>query len=117
MAEGGDQAEKTEEPTQRKLDQARERGDVVKSQEVNTFFVLLAATLIVGGLAPTAAANLGTYLSSFLRNASDVTFEGAGLAALFSQAGIRIGTMILLPLSLIAAAGIVANLIQHRPTL
>ena len=32
-------------PTQKRLDEALERGDVVKSQEVNTWFVLGAATL------------------------------------------------------------------------
>src|SRR5690349_19773519 len=103
MAEGGDQSEKTEEPTQRRLDQARERGDVVKSQEVNTFFVLLAATLVVAGLAPSAAANLGTYLSRLLGNASNISFDGGGLEGLFSDAGLRIGVIVLLPLSLITA--------------
>ena len=38
---------RSEEPTQKRLDEALERGDVVKSQEVNTWFVLGAATLIL----------------------------------------------------------------------
>ena len=32
--------DKSEDPTQKRLDDALERGDVVKSQEVNTWFVI-----------------------------------------------------------------------------
>ena len=40
MAEGAEQEDKTEEPTQRRLDQAIERGDVANSTEINTFAIL-----------------------------------------------------------------------------
>jgi flagellar biosynthetic protein FlhB len=32
--------DRTEDPTQKRLDEALERGDVVKSQEVSTWFVI-----------------------------------------------------------------------------
>ncbi len=41
MAEGSD-LEKTEQPSQRRLDQAREKGQVARSRELSTFAVLLA---------------------------------------------------------------------------
>ena len=41
MAEDSD-LEKTEQPSQRKLDQAREKGQVARSRELSTFAVLLA---------------------------------------------------------------------------
>ena len=47
MADENDDTERSEEPTQKRLDDALERGDVAKSQEVNTWFVLAAATLIL----------------------------------------------------------------------
>ena len=47
MADERDDTERSEDPTQKKLDEALERGDVAKSQEVNTWFVLAAATLIL----------------------------------------------------------------------
>ena len=40
MADESDDTDKTEDPTQKRLDEALERGDVVKSQEVNTWFVI-----------------------------------------------------------------------------
>jgi len=42
MAEGEDKSEKTEEPTERKLQKAREEGDVAKSQEISGWFTLAA---------------------------------------------------------------------------
>ena len=47
MAEDFNDADKTEEPTQKRLDEALKRGDVVKSQEVNTWFVIAGATLVL----------------------------------------------------------------------
>ena len=45
MADEPDSDDRTEEPTQRKLDEAIKRGDVAKSQEINTLFVLGGFTL------------------------------------------------------------------------
>ena len=57
MADTPEKDDRTEEPTQRRLDQAIERGDVAKSQEINTFFVLggfaLAILVLSGPVART----------------------------------------------------------------
>ncbi len=58
MAEQQDDNEKTEDPTQRRLDQALERGDVAKSQEVNTWFIIAASTLIVMGFSGSMSVEL-----------------------------------------------------------
>ena len=42
MADERDDTERSEDPTQKRLDEALERGDVAKSQEVNTWFVIAA---------------------------------------------------------------------------
>src|SRR6478735_7281263 len=45
MADDSD--DKTEDPTQKRLDDAHAKGDVAKSQEVNTWFIIAGATLIL----------------------------------------------------------------------
>jgi flagellar biosynthetic protein FlhB len=52
MAEDQDDEDKTEDPSPKKLDEAIKRGDVVKSQELATFFVLSAATVFVAFMTP-----------------------------------------------------------------
>src|SRR5512135_3776918 len=47
MAEEDDSAERTEDPTQKRLDDADDRGDVAKSQEVNTWFMISGAALVL----------------------------------------------------------------------
>ena len=42
MADEDSDLEKTESPSQRKLDKAREEGQVARSRELSTFMVLLA---------------------------------------------------------------------------
>lgn len=42
-----DKESKTQDPTQKRLDDALEKGDVAKSQEVNTWFVIAASTLLL----------------------------------------------------------------------
>ena len=42
-----DTEDKTEDPTQKRLDDALEKGDVAKSQEVNTWFIIAGGTLIL----------------------------------------------------------------------
>lgn len=45
MSEEADNEDRTEDPTQRKLEQAIEKGDVARSNEIGTFFVLCGFTL------------------------------------------------------------------------
>jgi flagellar biosynthetic protein FlhB len=52
MAEENDDSQKTEEPSQKKLDEAREKGQVANSREVNHWFMILAATIFVAMMAP-----------------------------------------------------------------
>ena len=61
MAENDD---KTEDPTQKRLDDAHAKGDVVKSQEVHTWFIIAGATLILS----TFSGSIGGGILMPLRN-------------------------------------------------
>ena len=55
--EAPEQSSKTEDPSQKKLRDAHKKGDVVKSQEVNNWFMLAGSALMFAMLAvPTAQA-------------------------------------------------------------
>ena len=60
MAEDQDDSDKTEDPTQKRIDDAIKRGDVVKSQEVNTWFVIAAGALLLMALRHARARVPGT---------------------------------------------------------
>jgi flagellar biosynthetic protein FlhB len=86
MADEPDSDDRTEEPTQRKLDEAIKRGDVAKSQEINTLFVLGGFTLALMMLSGSITQALTVNLRAFLMNAHQVPPDGAAFAAVGRQA-------------------------------
>lgn len=113
MAEGTEQEDKTEEPTQRRLDQAIERGDVANSTEINTFLILGAFTLGLLLAAGPIAHGLLADLRGYLANLHTVPSDPHGL----NEAGTRGVTIWLkalaIPAGLSAAAALAAGLLQH----
>lgn len=114
MSEDADNEDRTEDPTQRKLDQATEKGDVPKSQEIGTFFVLCGFTLaLLVGAGWSSREALGT-LRAFLMNAHQVPADGAGFMQVTRQ-GVLTGFMALgMPFAFILCAGLAGALLQHK---
>jgi len=114
MAEENDQTDKTEDPTQKRLDDALERGDVAKSQEVNTWFVLAAATLALVMCPGSIASGLGTSFRGLLAGAHRVPIDRGGLTELISKLGLDALAALAIPFLLLMLAAIGGNMIQHR---
>ncbi|MBE7198263.1 MAG: flagellar biosynthesis protein FlhB [Parafilimonas terrae] len=115
MAEGAEQEDKTEEPTQRRIDQAIERGDVAKSIEINTLAILGAFTLALVIAAPMVAGDLKQGLAAYLANAHLVP-DAPGPMAAVTRGGLLLWLKaVAIPVGLAAAAGLAAGYIQHPP--
>jgi flagellar biosynthetic protein FlhB len=115
VAEENDKSERSEDPTQKKLEEAHKRGDVAKSQEVNTWFVILASTVGIGLLAPHSATQLSLWFKGIFARAGTMPVDSNALRGLFVEGSMAVGAALLLPLALIVAAGIASNLVQHKP--
>ena len=98
MAGEEDDTERSQDPTQKRLDEALERGDVVKSQEVNTWFVIAGATLLLWGFASSISGSLETTLRGVLANAHLFATDGSGLLLLSAKLGRETLAAIALPL-------------------
>ncbi|MDP4024779.1 flagellar biosynthesis protein FlhB [Methylobacterium sp. NEAU 140] len=113
MAEGAEQEDKTEEPTQRRLDQAIERGDVATSIEINTFAILGAFTLALVIAAPGVASSLMQGLRAYLANAHALPDDATAMQAA-GQRGLWLWLQaVAVPVGLAVAAGLAAGLLQH----
>lgn len=115
MAESESGGEKTEEPTAKRLEDARKRGDVAKSQEMNVWFGLAAATLAISIFGEGATASLGQTLTRFLANPETMLVDGLSLRAMAGGLGLAIGAALALPMLLLFLAAIAGNLAQHAP--
>ena len=114
MADEQDDTERSEDPTQKRLDEALERGDVVKSQEVNTWFVLATATLILLSFSGSMSSAILTMLRGILANAHGIPVDGRGLVQTMQALGIATVAAVALPFGLLALAAVAGNVIQHR---
>ncbi|WNJ92551.1 flagellar biosynthesis protein FlhB [Bosea sp. 685] len=115
MSDEADNEDRTEDPTQRKLDQAIEKGDVARSNEIGTFFVLCGFTLALLVAAGWSAREAALSLRSFLMNAHQVPSDGTSFMNVTRQ-GVMTGfSAIGLPLAFILCAALAGALIQHRP--
>jgi len=114
MAEDSDSTDKTEDPTQKRLEEALKRGDVVKSQEVNTWFIIAGATLVLMAFSSGMGANLTTIMRGLLANAHDIPMDGPTLPRLFQKIGGEMIAAIAIPFLLLMLAALCGNLIQHQ---
>ena len=81
MADEDDATERSEDPTQKRLDDAHERGDVAKSQEVNTWFMISGATLVLSTFSGSIG-SIQTPLRNLIANSWMIRTDGPGLLML-----------------------------------
>jgi flagellar biosynthetic protein FlhB len=114
VADGNDDTERSEDPTQKRLDEALKRGDVVKSQEVNTWFIIAGATLILLSFSGSMGSRLTGTLRGVIANAHQIPMDGRGLQRAMAQLTLEVVAGFAVPVLLLALAAIAGNMIQHR---
>lgn len=109
-----DKDQKTEAPTEKRLEDARKKGDTPMAAEFKHAAVLTAILIVVGGLGAQVAGTLTELVSHFWGRADDLRTGGAAFTSVLIQ---QVG-LALLPLAatlVICALG--GGLIQGRPSL
>src|SRR5882724_4299668 len=112
MADDND--DKTEDPTQKRLEDAHGRGDVAKSQEVNTWFVIAGGTLVLSTFSGSMGGGILVPLRNLVANSWMIHTDGAALLSLGQTLGIAVLGAVGVPLLMLAIAAIAGNMIQHR---
>ena len=115
--EAPEQDSKTEDPSQKKLEDAHKKGDVAKSQEVTTWFMLLGSGLVFATLAPMTGAGLTRELQLLVANADQFRVGSGAFGSFFSGLAQSVLVVVLAPLLVLAGFAVAANLVQHRPVL
>ncbi|WP_159008724.1 flagellar biosynthesis protein FlhB [Bradyrhizobium sp. S69] len=113
MADENDSSDKTEDPTQKRLDDALERGDVAKSQEVNTWFMIAGATLVLSSFSGSIG-GIRTPLRNLIANSWMVHVDGPNLMQLAQRLEYMLIGALGVPFLMLAIAAIAGNMLQHR---
>lgn len=115
MSEGdNDQENKTEEPTQKRLDDARQKGQIPSSKEINTLFLFFTLALLLVMLAPSLARGLVNALAPFLTRPDDISSDFGNLHRVFGQVLKEAGMAMAVPFLMFVVAAIAAGGLQTR---
>lgn len=109
-----DDSEKTEEPTSKKLEDARKKGDYISSQEVRHVFALITLLFLIWGLAESSGREMNLTLGNYLGNIHNIPSGGGGILQVMSALVGEIFSIIIFPLSCFLVAGILATRVQHE---
>jgi flagellar biosynthetic protein FlhB len=113
MAEEDDATERSEDPTQKRLDDAHDRGDVAKSQEVNTWFMIAGATLVFSTFSGSIG-GIQTPLRNLIANSWMIRVDGPNLLIVAHHLEYALIAALGVPLLMLVLAAIAGNLLQHR---
>jgi flagellar biosynthetic protein FlhB len=114
MADERDDTERTEDPTPKRLEEAIRRGDVVKSAEVNTWFMIAGGTFMLMVFAPPMAATLEATFRGLLAHSWQIRTDGPALVALARNVAMAVLAALGIPLLLLCLAALAGSVIQHR---
>lgn len=107
-----DKSSKTEAPTPRRLSQARQKGQVAKSMEVNTCAVLMAALFTMLFSASYMYEMISQMMAGSLSTVAQTSIEGADLFSFFIQK-VKYMALIMAPiLVIVPAIGLLSNFLQ-----
>lgn len=116
MSDAPEDDQKTEEPTHKRLDDARKRGEVATAAEMR-HAAMFAGVLIVGGMLAVASAQAMQGLADLIEHAGDSPLDPGGARRVALEALALSGRILLVPFAVLMAVSIVGGLVQGRPTI
>jgi len=120
MSDKNDGGDKTEKPTQKRLDDARKKGDVAKSKDVTSalgLVIWLALGVMVVGFAGHRLAALTDHLLATIGQGWVTTGFAGAARSLGAQAAELLLTLVALLLVPVAAIGLLTDFLQAGPVL
>lgn len=119
MAEEQD-GSKTEDPTPKRLQDAREKGQAASSQEIKSWAILVGGAIALVFMAPGVSRDISTHLVRFIDSPHDMSLHAEdmqeALAALALDIGWIIAPILLLLVVLAIAAGVMQTGLIWAPT-
>ncbi|MBL4803432.1 MAG: flagellar biosynthesis protein FlhB [Alphaproteobacteria bacterium] len=115
MSDENDDAQKTEEPTPKKIEESRKKGQVAMSREVNSWVMLFAGTLVVAMLAPHVFSEMGVLLRTYLEQVHVFPTGVGGFSFYFGQGMTESMKIWAFPILLLVLAAFFAPFAQVGP--
>lgn len=115
MAEA-DQDQKTQEPTQKKLDDARAKGEVASAPEMRHAAMFVAMIIVMGGLGSATIAGLSTMLVRLWGNAAAFHLDATGAQSLVSGVLLELARVFMPLVGILFGCALLVPFLQGRPS-
>ncbi|VAV86867.1 Flagellar biosynthesis protein FlhB [hydrothermal vent metagenome] len=112
MADDQDKSQKTESATPQKLQEARKKGDVAKSQEIPSWTMLATSVLVVAAFLGPMALNLSDWLQSFFIRPQTERLDAQNIQALASEIIWKMFGGMAMVIGLLVVAGLAGHILQ-----
>ncbi len=114
MAEDSqDKSQKTEDPTQKRLEDSRKKGQIPSSREVNNWIMILAGTLVVMIFAPAMMRDLSLAMVKFIEMPHAIPLGAAEIRDVVADLFIDVGFVLFIPMVILVCAALSTGLIQN----
>lgn len=110
-----DDSQKTEDPTPKKLEEARKRGQVALSREVNNWVMLCAATILIMALSATMLSDFKDMMRVYIEHAHDLPQAPGGMESVLGGTLKKALFIMLVPFLLLLVAAFFAPFLQIGP--
>lgn len=110
--EDEDEASKTEEPSERKIEKAREEGDIAVSQDAKSFIMLIAMLFVIWLIIPLMFRWFYGFSLKFIESPETIPVDDRHLRLLMTHSVLGLLKILGIPFAIFMIAGIIANVYQ-----
>ena len=114
MSEEHDDASKTEDPTHKKLEEAKKKGQMPSTRELNHFFILLACIFFMTQMAPGMASRAMAKLSPFITRPESFEVDAASISIILRDSAMNLLSLAGMTLALTICAAIAPAMLQGK---
>lgn len=115
--EQSDDSQKTEEPTPKKLEDSRKKGQVALSREINNWVMLFTGTIVVLAIGPGVMSDLKTHLKTYIEKAHLMPSFPGGAGFVLGDSLWAVISILTLPLLIFMLAAFLGPFLQIGPLL
>ncbi len=110
-----DDAQKTEEPTQKRIEESRKKGQVANSKEVNNWLMLLAGTIIIGSISGSFMGELASHMRAYIEKPHLLTENSGNIPKLLEISFYEVLGFLSLPFVILLLAAFIGPFLQVGP--
>ncbi|MCK6442091.1 flagellar biosynthesis protein FlhB [Elstera cyanobacteriorum] len=107
-----DESSKTEEPTPKKLQEARDQGNVIQSRDVVNFAMLGASALVLTAFGAMMSHKITLIARAFIERAWDIRVDDTNFTVIIGELLLGIAVSLLVPMGILAIAAFAAFYLQ-----